>query len=417
MLPPLTPVSPGTSSTSSSSWSRASSTSCDSSDDFPMSPDSGYGAPVIAGGGVVGRSMAVFGGAASCEFGSLFVSPASQTPYSDATQCKKSTKHVKRPMNAFMVFSQIERRKISEVQPDLHNAEISKQLGVRWKRLTDADRQPYVEEAERLRNLHVQEYPNYKYRPRKKPKPPQKASVLRDKQLEEQRRKTLTLKKTRLTASSAVTGSLNCTSKANVKMSQANCTVFDASDSTSRLKLKLTIDSTFKNQLRANKRAAGATGDKLRSSAVRSDDSLSLGQSWLPDSGMATVKQEPLEQSDDDETSLAELDQLSNGDLIPTDWQQQLNNVDWVKLIDAEMSNWTDLPITTTTSQPPQIQSSSSSSSSSSAAANSLNISPQSSAIPHNTSSLDDYCPPEVCEMLVGDSWFETSLGSPLILV
>jgi len=74
-------------------------------------------------------------------------------------------------MNAFMVWSQIERRKIAEVQPDIHNADISKYLGRRWRQLSDADRQPFVEEAERLRLLHLQEYPDYKYKPRKKLKP------------------------------------------------------------------------------------------------------------------------------------------------------------------------------------------------------------------------------------------------------
>lgn len=71
-------------------------------------------------------------------------------------------------MNAFMVWSQIERRKICEVSPDMHNAEISKKLGRRWKLLSDEDRQPFIEEAERLRQLHQKEYPDYKYRPRKK---------------------------------------------------------------------------------------------------------------------------------------------------------------------------------------------------------------------------------------------------------
>lgn len=46
--------------------------------------------------------------------------------------------------------------------PDMHNAEISKRLGKRWKALSATDRQPYIDEAERLRLLHMQEYPDYK---------------------------------------------------------------------------------------------------------------------------------------------------------------------------------------------------------------------------------------------------------------
>lgn len=59
-------------------------------------------------------------------------------------------------MNAFMVWSQMERRKICEHQPDMHNAEISKQLGSRWRSLTDEEKAPFVAEAERLRVCHMQ---------------------------------------------------------------------------------------------------------------------------------------------------------------------------------------------------------------------------------------------------------------------
>uniref|UniRef100_A0A182VT29 HMG box domain-containing protein n=1 Tax=Anopheles minimus TaxID=112268 RepID=A0A182VT29_9DIPT len=49
-----------------------------------------------------------------------------------ASPSTKKKQHIKRPMNAFMVWAQAARREMAQQQPRLQNSEISKDLGKIW---------------------------------------------------------------------------------------------------------------------------------------------------------------------------------------------------------------------------------------------------------------------------------------------
>lgn len=82
----------------------------------------------------------------------------------------QATDHVKRPMNAFMVYARAARKELALQYPNLSYRKLSKILGQLWKMLDEKEKQPFIEEAERLRRKHRSEHPDYKYQPKKKAK-------------------------------------------------------------------------------------------------------------------------------------------------------------------------------------------------------------------------------------------------------
>lgn len=75
---------------------------------------------------------------------------------------KLTAEHIKRPMNAFMVWSRGQRRKMAQDNPKMHNSEISKRLGAEWKLLTEGQKRPFIDEAKRLRWVQTMSFMVYK---------------------------------------------------------------------------------------------------------------------------------------------------------------------------------------------------------------------------------------------------------------
>ncbi|KAK2154186.1 hypothetical protein LSH36_275g11000 [Paralvinella palmiformis] len=86
-------------------------------------------------------------------FGAKIIRGPNKSPRASVASTIEETPrpHVKRPMNAFMVWAREERAK--------------------WKAMSNAEKQPYYEEQSRLSKLHMEKHPDYRYRYSPRPRP------------------------------------------------------------------------------------------------------------------------------------------------------------------------------------------------------------------------------------------------------
>nr|Q870J1.1 RecName: Full=HMG-box protein STE11 [Pneumocystis carinii]AAP13349.1 HMG-box protein STE11 [Pneumocystis carinii] len=104
--------------------------------------------------------------------GTLKTRALSLSPVSSDTAAKKkspsrsgsSSSGIKRPLNSFMLYR---RDKQSSIPTNNHQS-ISRIIGEMWKRETIEEKERYAEMAQRERERHAKEYPDYKFLPRKK---------------------------------------------------------------------------------------------------------------------------------------------------------------------------------------------------------------------------------------------------------
>lgn len=71
--------------------------------------------------------------------------------------------HIKRPMNAFLLYSQQYRRAFKVLYPGRDNREISTILAKHWREMKPEQKEPYKEKARELMRRTKESHPDFKY--------------------------------------------------------------------------------------------------------------------------------------------------------------------------------------------------------------------------------------------------------------
>ncbi|KJZ80351.1 hypothetical protein HIM_00201 [Hirsutella minnesotensis 3608] len=78
---------------------------------------------------------------------------------------------IPRPRNAFILYRQHHQAQVTADNPKLSNPDISKIIGEKWKNESDDVKQNWKKLAEEEKQRHQNQYPNYRYQPRRGNKP------------------------------------------------------------------------------------------------------------------------------------------------------------------------------------------------------------------------------------------------------
>merc|ERR1712244_125694 len=60
----------------------------------------------------------------------------------------------KRPMTSYLLFTKAIRADVKEENPEMKTTEITKEMGRRWKALSEEEKEPYVKEAAKLKKKY-----------------------------------------------------------------------------------------------------------------------------------------------------------------------------------------------------------------------------------------------------------------------
>ncbi|PAA52408.1 hypothetical protein BOX15_Mlig024356g1 [Macrostomum lignano] len=89
--------------------------------------------------------------------------PQRDAPQADKSQQQQQPEHIRRPMNAFILFSKRNRARVQEENPGLDNRAVSKILGELWYNLSKVDREQYNSLASQVKSEHFRQNPNFRW--------------------------------------------------------------------------------------------------------------------------------------------------------------------------------------------------------------------------------------------------------------